>query len=1355
MSTSCQAPATHLATLALRKRCLVGPKRRRHVTAMQSGKLDGATEWIESNLQLGAVTNIKSAGGSSWSSTYIYTTESGPKLFVKTAMGRNPAGMFQGEALGLRAMQATGAIHVPEVFHFGALPSAAGGGALRGGGSFIVMEYLDLSGRCDQAKLGRQVAHMHLAAPQHDHGAQFGFECDNTIGGTPQPNPWEDDWVEFFRKHRLRHQLGLAGNSRLNSLAEPLLQPGALEKFFDGVEVKPSVLHGDLWSGNIASVDGEPCIFDPATYYGHHEAEWGMSWCAGFGASFWAAYHEVIPRAPGFEIRADLYTLYHKLNHLNLFGGGYAGDCERLLTSFRAMAKNQDAVPGLLQPAGQPATAAAAMQAVLEDQQGDDESDWRQSGGALGSGGTSGERGGLSDAAAKQAIREKNRLAQQRFRERQRQKLQETGQQQEALQQQIDELTEDNQRLRRQDIVSTKVLAVRDAMLLTLASLRPAHTQQESQLASPLPQPACVAAHGLAKAIHELPDEAEMCDAALTADSPVQQSSGNLSTVVSTGVEQQEAQQAQQQSERPPPCLAQAKHASSGSMTDAQMPQCMLGEQHRSGTSSQLDGSALREVNSIPPASDAAVLARVDAMTDPEHLAELTASYDAASAAGFDEQSVAHVETVCDRMTQVWWHVGQLKPAYLCYLAHVALPENSGSLPLWREIAEELLPEMDKQSINILRRCWTNYSKRMAKIAVGVSRWVQRLQAYAVQPPSGLVTDANRSLELLEITSHMAAAVNEEYIASMEFVAAQFPATSTLTKALVNYRSAPYLPDLVAIVVQLVALDSERRQAMQGAGQHQAAPFSGLSVEGLASLMFSASNGTAAHPAPQAAPTLPFAPTAEQTHGQSGQHAGGLQVPAAQGSWLQPDAPWGDGGVAAGTTYGGRLDPATMAAKLSAAREKNRLAQQRFRERQREKQKAAGEQYEVLQEQIVEMEDENAQLQRQYRIYEKVLAVRDAMLETFTSLHPTSSSSQQQPRPQQQQPMSVAAQGLADAIEQLPSEGEMEADTPAAAPLRAEQQQQQQQQQQGQQLEVLASEGSQDADFGQMASNSCGSRASFDSLRRVHPLAEQHRSGTSSQLDGSALREVNSIPPASDAAVLARVDAMTDPEHLLDYYRQWQAELSMSYVAASAAGFDEKSVEEVVRVQDRMMQLWWHISQLKPAYLCYLAHAALPENSSSFPLWREIAEEVLPQMDDTRRAILRRSWTNYSKRMAKIAVGVSRWVQRLQAYAVQPPSGLVTNANRALELLEITSHMAAAVNEEYIASMEFVAEQARATTALQKAFMNHASAPFFPDVMTIDYHILALDSQQRQGRAQDVAAEPGLLLGGSDATAMT
>ena len=82
----------------------------------------------------------------------------------------------------------------------------------------------------------------------------------------------------------------------------------------------------DLWSGNIAAVDGEPCIFDPATYYGHHEAEWGMSWCASLGPAFWEGYRELIPKEPGFNKRYVLYELYHKLNHYNLFGGGYASD---------------------------------------------------------------------------------------------------------------------------------------------------------------------------------------------------------------------------------------------------------------------------------------------------------------------------------------------------------------------------------------------------------------------------------------------------------------------------------------------------------------------------------------------------------------------------------------------------------------------------------------------------------------------------------------------------------------------------------------------------------------------------------------------------------------------------------------------------------------------------------------------------------------------------------------------------------------------------------------------------------------------------------------------------------------------
>ena len=113
---------------------------------------------------------------------------------------------------------------------------------------------------------------MHLAeplAPEAKEG-KFGFEVDNTIGDTPQPNAWTKGsgtaaWVEFFRERRIGHQIELAGDASLARLwNECLDKTDGLADLFDGVDVKPSVLHGDLWSGNIASVGGEPAIFDPA-----------------------------------------------------------------------------------------------------------------------------------------------------------------------------------------------------------------------------------------------------------------------------------------------------------------------------------------------------------------------------------------------------------------------------------------------------------------------------------------------------------------------------------------------------------------------------------------------------------------------------------------------------------------------------------------------------------------------------------------------------------------------------------------------------------------------------------------------------------------------------------------------------------------------------------------------------------------------------------------------------------------------------------------------------------------------------------------------------------------------------------
>lgn len=298
--------------------------------AMICSPAQGVASWIEENLGTGAVTREKFMGGSSWSSCYVYETSENASYFVKLALGRSAEDMFSGEAYGLRAMHATNTLRIPKVLHYGDIP-ASESGALKSPGSFIVMEKLNMSGSVNQEELGRQLALMHLAEPEEPNAAagRFGFPVDNTIGGTYQPNAWSDNWIEFYREMRLMHQLKLANDTHLMRMGEKLCDK--LETFFDGIEIKPSILHGDLWSGNITAVDGKPCIFDPASYYGHHEAEFGMSWCAGFSGKFWEAYHSLVPRAPGWDDRHAVYTLYHYLNHLNLFGGSYYSQCEGIL----------------------------------------------------------------------------------------------------------------------------------------------------------------------------------------------------------------------------------------------------------------------------------------------------------------------------------------------------------------------------------------------------------------------------------------------------------------------------------------------------------------------------------------------------------------------------------------------------------------------------------------------------------------------------------------------------------------------------------------------------------------------------------------------------------------------------------------------------------------------------------------------------------------------------------------------------------------------------------------------------------------------------------------------------------------
>lgn len=221
--------------------------------------------------------------------------------------------MFEAEADGLEELRSAGEIRVPEVLECG----------VADGRSYIVLERLQLQAPSPETerRFGEQLARLHGHTQD-----QFGWYRENTIGLTPQINTRCDDWVEFFREHRLRYQLDLAA---ANGYADEVAAPGEilmhrLPELFDNYEPAASLVHGDLWGGNWGSVGGEPVIFDPAVYYGDRESDIAMTRVfGGFGKAFYDAYESSRPMAPGHEQRILLYQLYHILNHLNLFGSSY------------------------------------------------------------------------------------------------------------------------------------------------------------------------------------------------------------------------------------------------------------------------------------------------------------------------------------------------------------------------------------------------------------------------------------------------------------------------------------------------------------------------------------------------------------------------------------------------------------------------------------------------------------------------------------------------------------------------------------------------------------------------------------------------------------------------------------------------------------------------------------------------------------------------------------------------------------------------------------------------------------------------------------------------------------------------
>jgi fructosamine-3-kinase len=258
------------------------------------------------------------AGGSIHSAWRL--ADGGRRYFVKTTPCETHV-LLLAEAGDLEILRAADCLRVPRVVVQGSTATTA----------FLVLEWLDLQplDRRGGGQLGEALAALHR------HGAaRHGAAADNFIGTTPQENAWSDNWPRFYARHRLLPQFRLAAQRgmerELVAQGERLIEK--IPALFVSGHPAPSLLHGDLWSGNAAQLDdGTPVIFDPASYYGDREADLAMAELfGGFPENFYAAYRAAWPVSADYETRKLLYNLYHVLNHFNLFGASYLGQARRM-----------------------------------------------------------------------------------------------------------------------------------------------------------------------------------------------------------------------------------------------------------------------------------------------------------------------------------------------------------------------------------------------------------------------------------------------------------------------------------------------------------------------------------------------------------------------------------------------------------------------------------------------------------------------------------------------------------------------------------------------------------------------------------------------------------------------------------------------------------------------------------------------------------------------------------------------------------------------------------------------------------------------------------------------------------------
>jgi protein-ribulosamine 3-kinase len=268
---------------------------------------------IEEELKV-KITSFNSLSGGCISNAYKLKSAGNKNYLLKINEGHK-GDMFLNEAHGLAELKKANAIKVPEV--------------ILAEKDFILLEFINSSVRSKNffKDFGIKFSEMHKY-----NSSTFGFYEDNYIGANPQPNipakDEEDSWNKFYFNKRILYQYRLAEK---NGYATEELRTGIsrlenkFEAILSGSEESPSLLHGDLWSGNyMVDENGDACLIDPAVYYGHREADLGMTKLfGGFNSEFYSSYNENFPLPEGYDYRENIYKLYHVLNHLNLFGRGY------------------------------------------------------------------------------------------------------------------------------------------------------------------------------------------------------------------------------------------------------------------------------------------------------------------------------------------------------------------------------------------------------------------------------------------------------------------------------------------------------------------------------------------------------------------------------------------------------------------------------------------------------------------------------------------------------------------------------------------------------------------------------------------------------------------------------------------------------------------------------------------------------------------------------------------------------------------------------------------------------------------------------------------------------------------------